>query len=183
MRRSGVAIANELPQFSIPLTLTPQSSLFSTLFEGAALTFTAAIAGTQHLYAGGKLNAEVRAAQAAAEEAQLTYKATVLSALQDVEDALVRVETERQTNAALAASLKDAENALQQSTQLYNAGLSDFLTVLTNERTVFTSRDELAQSDLALVNDYISLYKALGGGWQTVVLDTPGTESAAHGTP
>lgn len=169
----GVAIADELPHFSIPLTLTPQSSLASTLFQGAAVTFTAAIAGTQHLYEGGRLNAKIVAARAVAEEAQLSYKSAVLSALQQVEDALVRVETERQTNAALAASLKDAESSLAQSTTLFNAGLTDFLTVLTDERTVFAARDELADSDLALVTDTIGLYKALGGGWQHVDLDLP----------
>ncbi|MCB8881810.1 efflux transporter outer membrane subunit [Acidisoma cellulosilytica] len=171
----GVAIAAELPHFAIPLTLTPQASLASTLFEGAALTFTAAIEGSQHLYAGGKLNAKIREARAVADEAQLSYKSAVLSALQQVEDALIRVMTERQTNASLVASVKDAEKALGQSTELYHAGLTDFLTVLTDERTVFAARDEVAQSDLALVTDYVSLYKALGGGWQQIELDTPDT--------
>jgi NodT family efflux transporter outer membrane factor (OMF) lipoprotein len=179
----GVAVADELPHFAIPLTLTPQASAASTLFEGAAVTFTAAIEGTQHLYEGGRLNAKVRAARAVAEEAQYSYKDAVLSALQEVEDALVRVATERETNAELAASVKDAENALQQSTQLYNAGLSDFLTVLTNERTVFAARDELAQSDFALVADYISLYKALGGGWQQVDLDPPDAAAKTQAKP
>lgn len=169
----GVAIAAELPHFSIPLTITPQSSALNTLFEGASMTFTAALAGTQHLYAGGKLNAKIRAARAVAEEAELNYRSAVLAALQQMEDALVRVQTERQTNAALVSALADAEKALGQSTQLYHAGLTDFLTVLTNERTVFAARDELAQSNLALVTDYIGLYKALGGGWQQVVLDPP----------
>lgn len=169
----GVAIAAELPHFAIPLTITPQSSAIDTLFQGAAMTFTAALEGTQHLYAGGKLNAKVREARAVAEEARLNYQSTVLAALQQVEDALVRIATERQTNASLIASVSDAEKALDQSTRLYHAGLTDFLTVLTNERTVFAARDEVAQSDLALVTDYISLYKALGGGWQQVVLDPP----------
>lgn len=174
----GVAIAAELPHFAIPLTITPQSSALSTLFEGASMTFTAALEGTQHLYAGGKLNAKIREARAVAEEAELNYKSAVLSALQQVQDALVRVGTERQTNAALVSALADADKALHQSTELYHAGLTDFLTVLTNERTVFASRDELAQSDLALVTDYISLYKALGGGWQQVVLDPPDPTAA-----
>jgi outer membrane protein TolC len=96
-----------------------------------------------------------------------------LSALQQVEDALVRVQTEREANASLVSSVRDARTALNQSTRLYNAGLTDFLTVLTDERTVFSSRDALAESDLALVDDYISLFKALGGGWQTIQLDPP----------
>jgi NodT family efflux transporter outer membrane factor (OMF) lipoprotein len=169
----GVATAEELPHFSIPVSITPQASALGELFEGASLTYSLALSGVQHIYQGGRLNARLRAAEAGAEAAQLNYKETVLSALQQVEDALVRVQTEREANASLVLSVRDARTALSQSTRLYNAGLSDFLTVLTDERTVFSSRDALAESDLALVDDYISLFKALGGGWQTIVLDPP----------
>jgi NodT family efflux transporter outer membrane factor (OMF) lipoprotein len=169
----GVAVAEELPHFSIPISITPQASVLSTLFEGASLTYSIALSGAQHVYEGGRLNARLRAARAAAEADRLNYKETVLSALQQVEDALVRVETEKVANESLVAAVRDARTALSQSSRLYNAGLTDFLTVLTDERTVFASRDELETSDLALVDDYISLFKALGGGWQTIELDPP----------
>lgn len=180
----GVAVAEGLPHFSIPLSITPQSSALNTLFEGASLTYSLALSGAQHVYEGGRLNAREREARAAAEAARLNYKQTVLSALQQVEDALVRVETEREANASLVASVRDAKKALSEATQLYHAGLSDFLTVLTDERTVFATRDALAASDLALVADYISLFKALGGGWQTIDLDPPlVTPTASPQTP
>lgn len=178
----GVAVAAELPHFSIPISVTPQTSMLSALFEGASLTYSLALSGAQHIYQGGRLNARLRAARAEAEAARLNYKETVLSALQQVEDALVRVETEKAANASLVASVRDARTALSQSTRLYNAGLTDFLTVLTDERTVFASRDALAESDLALVDDYIALFKALGGGWQHIVLDPPAVTTPAPGT-
>ncbi|MBW4023305.1 MAG: efflux transporter outer membrane subunit [Proteobacteria bacterium] len=178
----GVAVAAELPHFSIPISITPQTSVLNELFEGASLTYSLALSGAQHLYQGGRLNARLRAARAEAEAARLNYKETVLSALQQVEDALVRVETEKAANASLVASVRDARTALSQSTRLYNAGLTDFLTVLTDERTVFGSRDALAESNLALVDDYIALFKALGGGWQTIRLDPPGKTSAPRDT-
>jgi NodT family efflux transporter outer membrane factor (OMF) lipoprotein len=177
----GVATAEELPHFSIPISITPQTSPIGELFEGASMTYSLALSGAQHLYEGGRLNARLRAARAEAEAARLNYEETVLSALQQVEDALVRVETEQAANASLVLSVRDARSALDQSTRLYNAGLSDFLTVLTDERTVFASRDSLAESDLALVDDYISLFKALGGGWQTIQLDPPVRPSPARG--
>jgi NodT family efflux transporter outer membrane factor (OMF) lipoprotein len=179
----GVATAEELPHFSIPLSITPQASVLGELFEGASLTYSLALSGAQHIYQGGRLNARLRAARAAAEVARLNYKETVLSALQQVEDALVRVQTEREANASLVLSVRDARTALSQSTRLYNAGLTDFLTVLTDERTVFASRDALAESDFALVDDYISLFKALGGGWQTIQLDPPASGISSPGTP
>jgi NodT family efflux transporter outer membrane factor (OMF) lipoprotein len=180
--RIGVAVAEELPHFSIPISITPQASVLSALFEGASLSYSLALSGAQHVYDGGRLNARLRAARAAAEAARLTYEETVLSALQQVEDALVRVETEKLANASLVAAARDARTALSQSSRLYDAGLTDFLTVLTDERTVFASRDALATSDLALVDDYISLFKALGGGWQTIDLDPPGAARRAAAT-
>jgi NodT family efflux transporter outer membrane factor (OMF) lipoprotein len=175
----GVAVAAELPHFTIPISITPQASVLSELFEGASLTYSLALSGAQHIYQGGRLNARLRAARATAEAARLTYKETVLQALQQVENALVRAETEKEANASLIAAARDARTALGQSTRLYDAGLSDFLTVLTDERTVFAARDALAQSDLALIDDDISLFKALGGGWQTIVLDPPAPASAS----
>ena len=178
----GVQTAEELPHFSIPLSITPTTSPIGELFEGASLTYSLALSATEHIYQGGRLNARLRAARDAAEVARLNYKEQVLSALQQVEDALVRVQTERETNRSLVLAVRDARSALDQSSRLYNAGLTDFLTVLTDERTVFSSRDALAESDLALVDDFISLYKALGGGWQTIELDPPAPGNARAGT-
>jgi NodT family efflux transporter outer membrane factor (OMF) lipoprotein len=174
----GVAIAARLPHLSIPISITPEASAFNQLFTFASLTFSAALAATQHVYDGGKLRAQERAARAAAEAARLDYKQTVLTALQDVEDALVHLQADEAAHISLSASVRDARKSLGQSTQLYNAGLSDFLTVLTDERTVFASRDALAGSDLSLVEDYIALFKALGGGWQTIDLDPPATPTS-----
>jgi outer membrane protein TolC len=60
-----------------------------------------------------------------------------------------------------------ASQTAQQLTEMqYKAGLADFLTVLDSERTLASNQDQLAQSQVAVVTDLISLYKALGGGWQ-----------------
>ena len=50
----------------------------------------------------------------------------------------------------------------------YQAGLADFLTVLDSERTLFQNQDQLAQSQVSVITNLISLYKALGGGWQVM---------------
>lgn len=171
--RIGVAIAAKLPHISIPMLLTPQASSLGDLFDGASLTYSLALQAAQPLYAGGRLNSRVREARADAEAARLQYKALVLSALQQVEDSLVHVQTDREAQGALRASLDAAQSALAQSNRLYRAGLTDFLTVLTNERTVFAARDAVLQNDLALTTDTIALYKAFGGGWRDIVLDPP----------
>jgi NodT family efflux transporter outer membrane factor (OMF) lipoprotein len=167
----GVAVAERLPHISIPLTLTPQASALNTLFEAASLTYSAALSGVQHVYAGGRYRARERAARASAEVARLDYRTAVLKALQEVEDALVRLQSDQQSEAALRASLRDAKTALDHASRLYNAGLTDFITLLTDERTVFASRDALANSQVAVLQDTIALFKALGGGWQKIDLD------------
>ncbi len=181
--RIGVAVAARLPQFSIPISLTPESSALNDLFSAASLTFSLALSGVQPLYQGGLLNARVRQARAAAEAARLNYKQSVLAALREVEDALIRVETDRAAQASLEASLRDANTALKHAQRLYHAGLLGFLTVLTDERSVFTARNAVAGSDTAVVQDYIALFKALGGGWtRKAVPDRPVIISVAAKT-
>ncbi len=63
---------------------------------------------------------------------------------------------------------KQNQLALDLATAQYTAGLTDFLSVLDAERTVFASQDLLAQSQTAIVTDLVALYKALGGRWMTV---------------
>jgi NodT family efflux transporter outer membrane factor (OMF) lipoprotein len=173
----GVAIAERLPHFAIPISITPQASAINQLFTFASLTFSAALSATQHVYEGGRLSARERAARASAEAARLNYKETVLTALREVEDALVHMQADQTAHASLASAVRYARKSLGQSTTLYNAGLTDFLTVLTDERTLFAARDALAESDLTLVQDYIALFKALGGGWQEIELDVPAAAS------
>jgi NodT family efflux transporter outer membrane factor (OMF) lipoprotein len=166
--RIGVAVAQLYPHFTIPLTLMPTTSFLSETFQAASLVWSAGLTLTQTVYDGGKLSARVAEARAAAEEDRLAYAQTVLQALREVEDSLIAYEMETQRNGKLHKAVFDSRTAYDRAQRLYSAGLTDFLDVLTAERTLYGSEDEAALSDLARVRETVALYKALGGGWQTI---------------
>ena len=166
--RIGVATADMFPHFSIPLMLDPTSSTLGSLFLAKSLDWSLGLAGKTLIYDGGKTEADVESAKAAAEAARIAYEQSVRGAFRDVEDALVNYQTEAERNGTLKEAASDSELAQNRATQLYTAGLTDFLKVLDSERAAFTAEDLEAQSRQALVQDVIALYKALGGGWQAV---------------
>jgi NodT family efflux transporter outer membrane factor (OMF) lipoprotein len=162
----GIADAARYPS----LTLAPQIALaggtLHQMFSGAAALWVAAASASQPIFEGGKLDANVRSAEASAEEARLTYKKTVLTAFREVEDALVAYEAEQRRHKDLVAARDASRRALDRATSLYKAGLGDFLNVLDGERNLYSAEDAVAQSNQTLTQQTVSLYKALGAGWQ-----------------
>jgi multidrug efflux system outer membrane protein len=90
----------------------------------------------------------------------------VLNALREVEDALVAYRTDRAGRNKLAEAVRSGERALYLARDSYTQGLADFIQVLDPERTLIGSRRQLVQTDVMLTDDVVSLYDALGGGWQ-----------------
>ena len=164
--RIGVAVADMYPHFSIPLSVTPETSMLSEFFRVSSLAWEVGLSATEHVYTGGRLSARVQQARAEAEEARLGYQQIVLRAFQNVEDGLINYTTEGQRDVTLKAAAEDSELAFQRSTRLYKAGLTDFLHVLVNERAAYAAEDLATQSELESIVDAIALYKALGAGWQ-----------------
>ncbi|MGE8659273.1 MAG: efflux transporter outer membrane subunit [Achromobacter sp.] len=160
----GVAQAERLPTFRIPLGLGTTASVIRDLFSGASLAWSAALQGSQSLYDAGRARAGVTAAQANADVARRVYERDVRSALRDVEDALTAWTRERQRQAALQQAVADSQQALQQAAQLYARGLSAYLPVLVAQRGLNQARDALTLSQLAQLQAGIGLYKALGAG-------------------
>ena len=119
------------------------------------------------IFDGGALLAQVRAQQAALDQAQLAYQAAVLTALKDVEDALVALQGDRERLAHLQLAAEAAGNAALLARQRYTSGLVDFQTVLDTQRTPAHARRTAWPTPRAdLGADHVRLYKALGGGWR-----------------
>ena len=104
--------------------------------------------------------------EAALEQARVNYEATVLTALQDVEDALVALRGERERLVRLQAAADAAGNAALLAQNRYESGLIDFQAVLDTQRTLLSTQDSVAISIANAGADHVRLYKALGGGWQ-----------------
>ena len=118
------------------------------------------------LFDGGSRQAKVRAQEAVLTQTRLTYKATVLTALQEVEDALVALRGDLQRTARLKSAAESASNAALMARQRYDSGLTDFQTVLDTQRALLSTQDSVASASADVSSDHVRLYKALGGGWQ-----------------
>ncbi|WP_240668244.1 MULTISPECIES: efflux transporter outer membrane subunit [Piscinibacter] len=118
------------------------------------------------VYDGGAARGQLRAQQAAYEQAGARYRAAVLTALKDVEDALVALRGDRERLATLRAAAEAAGNAALLARQRYASGLVDFQTVLETQRSQLNAQDSVAAAEAAVATDHVRLYKALGGGWQ-----------------
>jgi outer membrane protein TolC len=114
---------------------------------------------------GGATTAQVQAQEAALEQARVNYQTVVLTALKDVEDALVALRGDRARQTHLQSAATAAGNAALLAQQRYASGLIDFQTVLQTQRTLLTAQDSVASSQADISADHVRLYKALGGGW------------------
>jgi len=117
------------------------------------------------VFDAGRLQAQVRQQEAARDEAAAGYRATVLAALQEVEDALVSLNATREQLAAQQAATTSARTAATLADLRYRSGLVDFQNVLQTQRTLLLADDSLAGTTTTLATDHVRLYKALGGGW------------------
>ena len=99
----------------------------------------------------------------------LTYFSSVLTALEDVENAVVALAQDRIRRQKLASSVASYRKAASLSQSLYRTGASSFLEVLDAERSLYSAEDSLIQSRVDIATDYIALNKALGGGWNGTI--------------
>jgi multidrug efflux system outer membrane protein len=118
------------------------------------------------IFSGGSIISNVRLQKAATDAAYMTYQKTVLAALSDVESNLVAFAKEWDHRKALSEAVVFNRRALELSQQLYQAGTTEFLTVLDAERSLLASETALAQSRQAISSDLVNIYRALGGGWE-----------------
>ncbi|MCD6706097.1 MAG: efflux transporter outer membrane subunit [Thiobacillus sp.] len=163
--RVGVAEAARYPSFDLSGSIGLEALTLGGLGDSGAATSSLLAGITGPVFNAGRLRAQVEIQDAVREQAQVTYEQTVLTALQEVENALVALARNRERVEALAIAAESAGNAAQLARQRYSAGLIDFQSVLDTERNVLSVEDGLASSRADGVLALIRLYKALGGGW------------------
>jgi len=168
--RIGVSKAQLFPRLSISGSLDANSSDFSSLFDTITGGLFAGL--SQTIFNAGALGAQVRSARAAADGAFAAYKSTVLTALEDTENASVALRSaiEREKQYAIAYDAADASALLARSQ--YQSGLTDFTTLNTQETALISARNGLVQARADKAAALIALYAALGGGWDFAVTPT-----------
>jgi len=152
-------------------------STFTSLTASTSTTESGLGSITQTFFDRGRIRQQIEIQNAVQEQAVISYESTVLTALKDVENALVSFQNSRQRLQALNQASEAARNAAQLANNRYSAGLIDFQTVLDTERTALTIEDSVAQTQADRTTALIQLYKALGGGWQAdATIVTPGKQ-------
>jgi len=165
--RIGVATADLFPKFSLTGSFGFSSLNANVLANWSNSTWSIGPAVSWPIFDAGRIRWNIEAQNAQEEQALLTYRKTVLTALRDVETAMVAYAKEQDRRRALIEEVAQNQSAFDLSMNLYVVGRGDFLNVLIAERALCTSEEALVQSVRSLSTDLVALYKALGGGWET----------------
>jgi len=180
--RVGVATADLFPKFSLTGTLGWQSNKLESLLNWNNRSWSFGPSGSWTLFDGGRIGSNIDVQKAIQEETLITYQKAVLTALQDVENALIAYAKVQENHKALVDAVAANRKAVDLSTKLYTAGQTDFLSVLIAQGSLFASEDALVQATQTLSTDLVALYKALGGGWEdeaAAALSRAAAEAAA----
>ncbi|MEJ5301632.1 MAG: efflux transporter outer membrane subunit [Thermodesulforhabdaceae bacterium] len=165
--RIGVAMAELYPKFSLTGSIGIEALSPGGLVSSATKTLMGQGIISLPIFKGGALKQAVEAEKALAEQALVTYKATILNALEEVENTLMAYSEELRRQESLAKAEEAARQAAELAKQRYASGLIDFGAVLEAERSHLAFQDQLIQSRGAVTSNIIRLYKALGGGWDS----------------
>jgi len=163
----GVAVASFYPDISLTGSIGLRNTDASYLANWSSLFYSAGPAVSLPIFEGGKLTANLRTARLQQATAALEYRSTVLNALEEVENDLIAYRTDQVTASRVAATVASSALSLHLSLSRYQYGLDTYLPVLVANRTLVSSQQQLEQANLAVANDIVNLYTALGGGWQT----------------
>ncbi len=161
----GVAEAARYPDFTLSGSVGLEALTVGNLYTVAARTAQGTASAAWTLFDGGQLRQQVAIETAYQEELFAAYEAAVLTALQEVEDALTAYANEENRRRALRDAETAGRSAFDLARDKYASGLIDFETVLTTQQSLLSVQDSLASSDAEVTSDLIRLYKALGGGW------------------
>ncbi len=179
--RVSQADAARLPSFNLGGSLGLSALTLGALTDGASVVAALLASVSLPLFDAGAADAQIRAQQAALTQANTVYQATVLTALTEVEDALVVLREDRERLRHLQNAFTAADIAALLANERYRSGLVDFQTVLETQRTRLGTQESVAISRAAVSTDHVRLYKALGGGW--VPTENAGTPVSAEDSP
>lgn len=159
----GVAIANFLPQLTITGNLGSSATQMSDLFKPGTGFWTIGANATQTLFQGGTLLHRKRAADAAMDEAAATYRSTVLTAFQNVADALHALDSDAEALDAASRAKAAAEKSLGVAQRQLELGSVSYLALLSAELAYQQAVVSLAQARANRYADTAALFQALGG--------------------
>ncbi|WP_076744162.1 efflux transporter outer membrane subunit [Sphingomonas jeddahensis] len=161
----GVAKAALYPALAISGNIDTRAGNLGGLLDTVTGGLFAGL--TQAIFNGGRLNSQVRSAEAATDAALATYKQAVLTALEEIENAVVALNTAEVREREFGVALEAANNSAILSRSQYRTGLTDFTTLSQQEASLLSARNSAAQARADHATALVQLYTALGGGWDS----------------
>jgi len=162
----GVAKAEFYPSISLTGSAGFQALKFSEAGDWGARQF--ALGPVLHLpiFEGGRLKGNLALTEARQQEAAIGYQQTVLKAWYEVDDALVAYRSVQRRAEKLDIAVTENRRALANAERRYTQGAADYLSVLVTQQRLLESENAASRSRTDMAVAMVSLYKALGGGWQ-----------------
>lgn len=169
--RIGIATSDLYPKFTLSGSIGLEALSIGDLFSFRSRTFGFGPRITWSIFDAGAIRGNIEVQSALQEQALIRYESTVFKALEEVENALVAYAEEQRRRGALKEATGAARHAADLANDKYMAGLIDFGDVLDAQRSLLSFQDQLAQSEGTVTSDLIAIYKALGGGWESLAPD------------
>jgi multidrug efflux system outer membrane protein len=163
--RIGVAKSLYFPTISLTGAFGTVSTDLSNLFTAASRTWNFGVPLSVPLFTAGRIGGEVKAAEAAREQAVFSYQRSIQNAFREVEDALIDRSKSGQRLEALARQLKALRNYSRLARMRYDEGYTSFLEVLDADRSLFNVELSYTSGQNTLFRSLINIYKSMGGGW------------------
>ncbi|HHT8898887.1 TPA: efflux transporter outer membrane subunit [Burkholderia cenocepacia] len=179
----GVARAAYFPRITLSPDLGWDATRFAGLFTVPALLWSVGGSLSQPLFEGGKLKAGVDFAQAGYVAAQASYRQTVLTAFQEVQNAVTGLSVLAQAAQQASAAVDDARKLVSLAQDRYAGGLTPFIDVLTAQQQLLTSERQAVQIQGQRAALVVFLAKALGGGWDGGTESGPAPSDVASAAP
>lgn len=170
----GVNRAAFFPNVTLSFGAGGLSTFLQQLLSAPSLVWSATADATQPVYTGGRLSANLLHARATYDESVSSYRQTVLSAFQEVEDGLSSLRVLEQQEAAYEQAIRAAQQTVDISTSRYREGLANYLEVITAEEELLNNQRIADQVQELRLLDSIQLIQALGGGWKDSTIYTSG---------
>jgi NodT family efflux transporter outer membrane factor (OMF) lipoprotein len=169
----GLAYADLYPKFTLTGSIGLESLSLPDLFSAPGRSLRIGPNFSWILFDAGRLRQNIEVRGALQEQALLNYELAVLTALEDVENALTAYAREQVRKKSLQEAAQAAQSAMDLARSQYSSGLIDFQAVLDSQRSWLSLKNQLAVNEGNITSNLIRLYKALGGGWTSL-------ETAVH---
>jgi NodT family efflux transporter outer membrane factor (OMF) lipoprotein len=166
----GVAVAAYYPTVDLSALFGYAGNPLNSLVSAANRVWSLGASASETLFNGGDRSAAVRAARANYDEAVATYRETVLTAFQQVEDALSSLRILAQQDQLDSATVADAKKAVEIALNEYEAGTQAYTTVITAQNTLLSAQETEVSVQETRLTEAVALIEALGGGWSAADL-------------